>query len=719
MTLGLDFIGLSIPEGTIVGAFYDVNNDGEINSNPMIGSENQIYYECVGLTMYQNEFFAMAIWGDDQLTEEIDGVPNNSDGIVFAMLLPDQSVVVFDLGENNFVYEPNALIAVNTVNLDVTVYGCTDESYCNYNSYADQDDGSCEGSHGCMQEMYVNYDSSASCHSNDLCFDTWHDHYILSQEVYDNLMSSFDSSTQVNQTLSLALDEQINVSELLGNQLSNANVQINDYQNQIQNLSDEVSNLTLDLELANSNNSSLQTQADALNLIITDLQNQISILQSDLDTANVNNSNIQTQLDASNVLVTDLQNQILSLESELELANSNNSSLQTQLYASNVLITDLQNQISNISSELDIVNAINSSLQTQLDVSNVSVTDLQNQMSSLESELELANSNNSSFQIQLDASNNLIIDLQNQNSNMGSELDLANSNNSALQIELDSSNLLITDLQNQISSLGLDLDLVNSTNISLQTQLDASNVLITDLQNQNSSISSELDLANSNNSSLQNQLNLSNVLVANLENTSSELNSELNSVNDSLLYQSDLIQDQLLVISNLESQISDLNSENENILLANESLTNPIMIDLLSGWNIIGYTLQNQQDAVVSFDGIVDILSVAKNNNGDVYWPEFGYNGIGDLIPGQGYQVRMDEAYDDFIFVDHNGLRIDIQPTVPQWAIDMDVFIHPNDIRTLVRIVNSIGQEVNPNEVFKGSLLYYLYNDGTVEKMVK
>ena len=719
MTLGLDFIGLSIPEGTIVGAFYDVNNDGEINSNPMIGSENQIYYECVGLTMYQNEFFAMAIWGDDQLTEEIDGVPSNSEGIVFAMLLPDQSVVVFDLSENNFVFEPNALIAVNTVNLDITVYGCTDESYCNYNSYADQDDGSCEGTHGCMQEMYVNYDSTASCHSNDLCFDTWHDHYVLSQEVYDNLMSSFDSSSQVNQILSLALDDQINVSESLVNDLSNANVLINDYQNQLQNLSDELSNLTLDLELANSNNSNLQTQVDASNLLITDLQNQISSLQSDLDIAYANNTSIQTQLDASNVLVTDLQNQISSLQSDLDLANVNNSSLQIQLDASNVLITDLQNQMSNISSELDIVNANNSSLQTQLDASNVSMTDLQNQMSSLESELELANSNNSSFQIQLDASNILIIDLQNQNSSMSSELDLANSNNSLLQIELDASNLLITDLQNQISSLDSDLDLANSNNTSLQTQLDASNVLITDLQNQNLSISSELDSANTNNSSLQIQLNTSNALVANLENSSSEISSELNLANDSLDYQSNLIENQSLVISNLESQISDLNFENQNILSANESLANPIMIDLLSGWNIIGYTLQNQQDAVISFNSIVDILSVAKNNNGEVYWPEFGFNGIGDLIPGQGYQVRMHEAYDDFIFVDHNGLRIEIQPTVPQWAIDMDVFIHPNDIRTLVRIVNTIGQEVNPNEVFKGSLLYYLYNDGTVEKMVK
>ena len=168
--------------------------------------------------------------------------------------------------------------------------------------------------------------------------------------------------------------------------------------------------------------------------------------------------------------------------------------------------------------------------------------------------------------------------------------------------------------------------------------------------------------------------------------------------------------------NSLTSQIAELIFENENISSVNDSLASPIMIDLLAGWNIIGYTLQNSQDAVVSFDGIVDILSVVKNNVGEVYWPEFGYNGIGDLIPGQGYQVRMDEEYDDFVFVNQNGLRIEIQPTIPQWAIDMDVLIHPNDIRTLVRVVNNLGQEVDPNNEFKGALLYYLYNDGTVEK---
>ena len=57
-------------------------------------------------------------------------------------------------------------------------------------------------------------------------------------------------------------------------------------------------------------------------------------------------------------------------------------------------------------------------------------------------------------------------------------------------------------------------------------------------------------------------------------------------------------------------------------------------------------------------------------------------------------------------------------PDVPQWAIEMDVEIHPNDIRTLVKVVNILGQEVSVDEQFKGEVLFYLYSDGSVEKKI-
>ena len=43
-------------------------------------------------------------------------------------------------------------------------------------------------------------------------------------------------------------------------------------------------------------------------------------------------------------------------------------------------------------------------------------------------------------------------------------------------------------------------------------------------------------------------------------------------------------------------------------------------------------------------------MILLKSNIGDIYWPQYNFNGIGVLIPGQGYQIRMEEAVDEFYF---------------------------------------------------------------------
>ena len=48
----------------------------------------------------------------------------------------------------------------------------------------------------------------------------------------------------------------------------------------------------------------------------------------------------------------------------------------------------------------------------------------------------------------------------------------------------------------------------------------------------------------------------------------------------------------------------------------------------------------------------------------------------------------------------------------------MNVGIHPNDIRTLVRVINMLGHEVSPDEQFSGQVLLHMFNDGSVEKIV-
>jgi hypothetical protein len=81
-----------------------------------------------------------------------------------------------------------------------------------------------------------------------------------------------------------------------------------------------------------------------------------------------------------------------------------------------------------------------------------------------------------------------------------------------------------------------------------------------------------------------------------------------------------------------------------------------VSIDIVEGWNLIGYTGVNPlniEDGVMS---IVDIIVIMKNNDGDVYWPEYGFNGIGNLYPGQGYQLKALNSYENFIYSNDNSL---------------------------------------------------------------
>ncbi len=153
-----------------------------------------------------------------------------------------------------------------------------------------------------------------------------------------------------------------------------------------------------------------------------------------------------------------------------------------------------------------------------------------------------------------------------------------------------------------------------------------------------------------------------------------------------------------------------------------------LVIDLHTQWNTIAYYLHHESPVVAQFENqfgsetaIAENINIVKNNEGLFYWPEFNFDGIIMLEPGQGYQVRVKDSSNgksDFIF-DHS-INADayrtLIPTVPAWAIEMDVQNHPNDIRTLVRVVNMLGQEVNPSNQFNGEVLLYMYNDGTVEK---
>lgn len=71
----------------------------------------------------------------------------------------------------------------------------------------------------------------------------------------------------------------------------------------------------------------------------------------------------------------------------------------------------------------------------------------------------------------------------------------------------------------------------------------------------------------------------------------------------------------------------------------------PIMpIDLVAGWNMIGYLPDTPMDVEVALGGIVTYLVLVKDIIGNTFIPEFGINTIGDMQPGQAYKLYTKAA---------------------------------------------------------------------------
>ncbi|MCX6258752.1 MAG: hypothetical protein NTW49_12775 [Bacteroidia bacterium] len=70
--------------------------------------------------------------------------------------------------------------------------------------------------------------------------------------------------------------------------------------------------------------------------------------------------------------------------------------------------------------------------------------------------------------------------------------------------------------------------------------------------------------------------------------------------------------------------------------------TSPVNIP--SGWSILGYLRNSPALVITLMSPIVSNIIIVKNGEGHVYWPQFGVDNIVNMIPGQGYQIKVTSA---------------------------------------------------------------------------
>lgn len=89
-------------------------------------------------------------------------------------------------------------------------------------------------------------------------------------------------------------------------------------------------------------------------------------------------------------------------------------------------------------------------------------------------------------------------------------------------------------------------------------------------------------------------------------------------------------------------------------------IPNEKVLNLNEGWQIMPYLREKPASAEVLFETISESIVIVKDDLGNVYWPQWGVNTIGNLLPGKGYQVKMtnDRNYN----YPANALELPLEP---------------------------------------------------------
>ncbi len=94
--------------------------------------------------------------------------------------------------------------------------------------------------------------------------------------------------------------------------------------------------------------------------------------------------------------------------------------------------------------------------------------------------------------------------------------------------------------------------------------------------------------------------------------------------------------------------IEELSLSNEMYQDSLSNCSSEIFTDLPMGWSMIGHTLITPKNIEEAVACIYDKVVVIKNYLGAAYLPQYDFNGIGDLQPGFGYQIKLTDSVSDF-----------------------------------------------------------------------
>ena len=85
-------------------------------------------------------------------------------------------------------------------------------------------------------------------------------------------------------------------------------------------------------------------------------------------------------------------------------------------------------------------------------------------------------------------------------------------------------------------------------------------------------------------------------------------------------------------------------SEDVSLTWVGELLSSDFSIYLNSGWNIVPYYGVQSINSGLYFNSITSSIIIVKDESGDIYYPAYNFNNIGDVHQGKAYYIKVSEG---------------------------------------------------------------------------
>ena len=95
-------------------------------------------------------------------------------------------------------------------------------------------------------------------------------------------------------------------------------------------------------------------------------------------------------------------------------------------------------------------------------------------------------------------------------------------------------------------------------------------------------------------------------------------------------------------------------------------------INLIEGWNMIAYLRSEPASVDAILDAFTSDIIIVKDVLGRAYLPEWDFNGIGDMLAGQGYQIKLYASHELIYNANDDDYRMAQTPAVDNTPTAVD-----------------------------------------------